>query len=90
MLSREFYHAVDDCVRERVRQENLKTAGRFDYTPNEVSPEAGYLMLVEEVGEVARELQGGWDSAKTLDALEKELIQVAAIALAIVEGLNGE
>lgn len=71
---------------ERVRQAALRAAGKFPYTPDcpEVPPLLNLAMLIEEVGEVARELQAGSVSA---DRLREELIQVAAIAVAWVEGL---
>lgn len=78
--------AAVDVLKERARQENLKTAGRFKWTAaDEDCPEHVRLgMLVEEVGEVARAVQGGHDAGD----LRTELTQVAAIAVAWLEGLD--
>jgi hypothetical protein len=46
-------------------------------------------ILVEEVGEVAHELTYDRDPAGRKDRLEKELIQVAAMAATWIEQLNG-
>ena len=45
-------------------------------------------ILVEEVGEVAHWLT--YDTDKTIDDLRKELIQVAAMAIAWVESIDEE
>lgn len=67
---------------ERVRQEALKLAGRFYRTCADTMSNGERLaVLAEEVGEVARAMQGDGD-------LEEELIQVAAVAVAWVEGLR--
>ena len=83
---------------ERLRQEQLKAEGRFKHTC--ADPEMNHVeclaVLVEEVGEVARaalEL-GGLVSDKHRDKVEceldlyKELIQVAAVAVAWAERLS--
>lgn len=80
-----------DIRKERERQFRLKAQGRFTHTPDEVSLLRSYLMLAEELGEVAEAIQGyyGYIEDKfILDDIRKELIQVAAIALAIVEGID--
>jgi hypothetical protein len=46
-------------------------------------------ILVEEVGEVAHELTYDQDAPGGKDRLEKELIQVAAMAATWIEQLNG-
>jgi hypothetical protein len=76
---------------ERGRQDTLKARGRFDHTPDEVPLFVSYGMLSEEIGEVARCIlaMDGYVSEKlTVDDCRKELIQVAAIALAMVEGIQ--
>jgi hypothetical protein len=76
---------------ERARQDDLKAEGRFDHTPNEVPLFVSYGMVSEEVGEVARCIlaMDGYVSEKlTVDDARKELIQVAAIAVAMIEGID--
>lgn len=76
---------------ERYRQVRLKEQGRFTHTPDEVSLERGYLMLAEEFGEVSTAIQsvnGSVQEELTLKDVRKELIQVAAIAVAMVEGID--
>lgn len=67
---------------ERERQDELKAEGRFDHTcaDPELSDFERLAILVEEIGEVSRALQGDGD-------LEEELIQTAAVALAWLEGI---
>lgn len=78
------FDAIHD---ERIRQERLRAEGRFRYTPD--SPDAHpfhkLAMLIEEVGEVAEALQQLPEPDH--DAVKKELIQVAAIATAWLEGI---
>lgn len=82
-----------EITRERERQEELKTAGRFQFT----CADAGLTLaeklacLMEELGEVAQEVltQEGRrlarDTTGTPEGLRKELVQVAAVALAWLE-----
>src|SRR4051794_31281512 len=75
---------------ERVRQETLKEEGRFKYTPDEVPLVRSHAMLSEECGEVARcalAVSGYVQEDSTLDDCFKELIQVAAVATAMAEGI---
>lgn len=75
---------------ERRRQEQLKSEGRFEFTCADggLSNAEKLTILVEEVGETAREVltQSGRrlarDTVGTTDALYGELLQVAAIAVA--------
>lgn len=80
---------LNDVAGERARQLKLKTQGRFKYTPSEVADFEALAMLSEEVGEVARNClrRGGFviDGNPSNAALYKELIQVAAVALAWAE-----
>ena len=77
---------ADAAVAEVMRQDALARRGRFGGThvlpsgPNE----ARLAVLLEEVGEVAHELNEGWasDAGLDRDALIKELVQVAACAIA--------
>jgi NTP pyrophosphatase (non-canonical NTP hydrolase) len=78
---------------ERARQERLKKEGRFKYTPNEVPLVRSYAMLAEEMGEVARgilAISGYVQEELTIDDVRTELIQVMAIAAAMVEGIETE
>jgi NTP pyrophosphatase (non-canonical NTP hydrolase) len=84
--------AQADVLREGERQEALKREGRFAHTPKDtdVSLVLRLAMLVEEVGEVSREVlaladivQEEPNSAK----LYKELIQCSSIALGIAESI---
>lgn len=75
-----------DIGDERERQEELKAAGRFPHTCADDVPDSDKLViLVEEVGEVARAIQSR-DRAN----LREELVQVAAVACAWVEALDKE
>lgn len=85
--------AVMAVLKERERHDELKEAGRFPYTvADPVTNERRYLILAEELGEVAREVQGLLGVAPDSDGsgLRNELIQVAAIAIGWVEGLDND
>jgi NTP pyrophosphatase (non-canonical NTP hydrolase) len=92
---------LEDVGVERARQEQRKAEGRFTHTCANPSPGAmtnaeKLTVLVEEVGEVAREVltQDGRrlarDTIGTREALRMELVQVAAVAVAWVEALDAE
>lgn len=80
---------------ERRRQDILKSQGRFEHTA--ADPEVNHYqrlaMITEEVGEVAKEVLGQEEGKLAHDndcdvvSLRKELIQVAAIAVAWLEGI---
>jgi NTP pyrophosphatase (non-canonical NTP hydrolase) len=77
--------------KERQRQEALKKEGRFSFTPDEVPLSRSYEMLMEEVGEVARcilSIDGYVPEVFTVHDCRSELIQVAAIAVAMVEWIE--
>lgn len=82
-------------MNERERQETLKEAGRFEFTcaDNGLTNAEKLACLGEEFGEVAKEVltQEGRrlarDTVGTPEALRKELIQVAAVAVAWIEAL---
>ena len=84
--------ALSDVNRERERQEELRRAGKFQWTcaAPEPTPEAKYAVLGEEVGEVARHVTEALIDPKRLNPAElrKELIQVAAVAVAWAESLQ--
>jgi NTP pyrophosphatase (non-canonical NTP hydrolase) len=75
---------------ERARQDMLKAEGRFEFTCADPESSDWYALavLTEEVGEAARAVLG--KHGKVLDGgdLRKELIQVAAVAVAWIEGLD--
>ncbi len=80
--------------KERKRQLLLKAQGRFDYTPSDDGIGDSYrlAMLLEEVGEVSREvlaLSGMVQEQPDEKKLYKELTQVAAIAVAWLERADG-
>lgn len=60
------------------------------------SPAGWMAVLMEEVGEAAREVAQGWiepvsldgHSRRTAERLRQELIQVAAVAVAAIESLD--
>lgn len=76
---------------ERLRQERLKAAGRFKFTPADLglSDPERLAVLAEEFGEVAREVAERV-AGKTTDfaKLRAELVQVAAVAVAWVEFID--
>lgn len=55
------------------------------------SPPVWLAILTEEVGEVAKEIADAWAGADILDAeaYRDELIQVAAVAVAAIESIDG-
>lgn len=80
---------------ERTRQEYLKKTGRFDFSCSDPGiTNAGRLaVLVEEVGEVAHEVNEGIGHAHNsryvdLVKLRKELIQAATVAVAWIEAID--
>lgn len=84
---------LDYIVFERGRQQALKMAGRFRYTcaDPEMSNAEKLTVLVEEMGEVARAILEDGDLANDKHGAElrKELVQVAAVATAWLEGMEG-
>jgi hypothetical protein len=78
---------MEDILDERGRQEALVRDGELPFTCADPKvPELRKLpVLMEEVGEVAAELQG---DATERERLYNELIQVAAVAVAWAESLK--
>lgn len=76
---------------ERERQEVLKRSGRFKHTCADtgLTDAQKLCILTEELGEVARAVQEAADTAgdKHGKDLMEELVQVAAVAVAWVEGV---
>src|SRR3972149_11715256 len=88
---------LGDVARERLRQEEMKLAGRFMFTCAEegLTNAEKLAVLVEEVGEVARDVLNQEDRhlcthdvVSTPEKLREELIQVAAVAVAGAEALT--
>jgi len=78
---------LDEILIERNRQDQLKAEGRFEYTCADLAmshPQHCLTILAEEFGEVARAI------CESRENLREELIQVAAVCLAWVEGLEKE
>lgn len=86
---------LEQIRKERLRQEQLKAAGKFKHTAADVEcPDLDRLAaLMEEVGEAAtasmeeRRTATPREAGKPSD-LRKELIQVAAVACAWVESID--
>ena len=81
-------------ARERLRQEELKKEGRFRYTcaDMEMTHADKATVLVEEVGEVCGaviQLAGIGTDRPNAD-LRKELLHVAAVAVAWIESIDKE
>ena len=70
---------------ERARQEKLYATGELDWIASrpECPNDLRLAALVEEIGEVARAYQNGAEGKD----LQTELVQVAAVALAWLEGI---
>jgi NTP pyrophosphatase (non-canonical NTP hydrolase) len=90
--------ALIAIANERRDQDRRKAEGCFEFTcaDSALTNAEKLTILVEEVGEVAREVltQDGRrlarDTEGTVRALHKEVIQVAAVATAWVEALSYE
>jgi hypothetical protein len=77
-----------DLQNELDRQRKLKAAGKFEYTAEDFM-QVGHstdmlAVLTEEVGEVARAIN---DNAPCVE-LREELLQVAAVAISAIIGLD--
>ena len=86
------YEAIDD---ERARQERLKAEGKFTFTcaDPQMTDGARIAVLGEEFGEVCRAaLERGVDGEQSYDKhgkdLRKELIQLCAVGVAMIEALD--
>ena len=88
--------AMGAIAGERMRQERLKSVGRFEHTLDEsgLTPFEKLATIVEEVGEVAQECLAlsklTHDTEGSTANLKKELTQIAALACAWVEGIIAE
>jgi NTP pyrophosphatase (non-canonical NTP hydrolase) len=89
------HRVLADIATERVRQDQLKAEGRFDYTLSDdpgLAPTEKLATLIEELGEVAREVQNlagtVYDGDEgSVPKLYKELGQLAALTAAWMESI---
>jgi hypothetical protein len=88
---------LERITTERQRQEELRDAGRFEHTCGDVPGLANtekLAVLVEEVGEVAREVLTAaelvYDGQPNRRKLAEELTQISAISAAWLEALIKE
>lgn len=96
-LSAPYYPTARDRVvaaiaSERIRQEQLREAGRFTHTAHTdgISDTTRLAILMEEVGELAGEVLGSEGVAFDRgagDNLRKELLHVATVSVAWLERL---
>lgn len=75
---------------ERMRQDILKAEGRFRYVLSDPEPSNEFRLacVMEEVGEVAKEvlsITGTVETPGDIGKLRKELIQTAALCVAWLE-----
>lgn len=80
----------EEITLERARQNQLKAEGRFEFTCADPESNDFYALavLTEELGEVARAAMGAKGFVMDGGDLRKELIQVAAVAVAWLEMLD--
>ena len=91
-MDRRGMYIYEEILDERGRQERLRAEGKFTHTAASPDLPDGYRLtaLVEEVGEAAEavlERNGFIGKPKGTD-LRKELVQVAAVAVAWIEALD--
>lgn len=83
---------LNEVFDERVRQERLRHEGKFAYTcaSPEMTHAERFAVLGEEVGEAGHEVNEGVGPGRSIDLkkLRKELIEVAAVAVAWVEAID--
>ena len=80
--------AICAIIDERLRQEALKAAGKFEYTcADDVFDTYKAVILGEEYGEVCRAICERHKDSWKKDNLRDELTQVAAVCLAWLESL---
>lgn len=80
-----------DVLEERDRQEEMREAGRFKQTCADpaMDPYVAVAVLGEEFGEVARAVLSAEGNANDGGGdLRSELVQVAAVAVAWIEGID--
>jgi hypothetical protein len=80
---------ICSVITERLRQCQLKESGKFLLSCADPQPNSRRLaILAEEFGEVAREVSEENDGRGDVTRLRMELVQVAAVCLAWIEGLE--
>jgi NTP pyrophosphatase (non-canonical NTP hydrolase) len=85
---------IEEKIRSKIRSginsdiqhERMSQIKRFGY--QNYKPEVYFTILSEEVGEVAKEIIEMTFQAKEHHDYRKELVQVAAVALAMIEELD--
>jgi len=105
MSNKTHHDILDLIVNERIRQEELRIKGKFHWTcaelrhvvkkhcdPDALVDAARLAVLAEEFGEVSRHITESLIDYKRYQPqeLKKELIQVAAVALAWCEAIESE
>jgi len=84
--------ALADVWEERANQERLRSEGRFTHTcaDDGISDFERYAILAEEMGEVARACLENAELSNDVHGanLRKELVQVAAVAVAFIENID--
>ena len=80
---------INDCINERIRQDKKFGANRRHH------PAEWLMILGEEVGEVNQEginytftFNDSKETARVLENMRSELIQVAAVAMAFIQDLD--
>lgn len=98
-MSRSLQQAIaEDLIeREHYRQRDLKKAGKFPWTLDDVKHKGRVIsdakkltVLAEEFGEVSREVCEGAtkDEPANRERLQAELVQLAACCLAWIEAIR--
>ena len=96
-----FMDVMARVAKERIRQQELFLAGKFTFTcaSKTADDNRKLRVLAEEVGEVAEAIDkleaaesrgGGAASALRREELHTELVQVAAVAVAWLESMEGQ
>ena len=78
----------DEIIQKIIIERKVQDARFGAATERGYTPDRWLTILIEEVGEVAIEIQMAsmrLDRATATEALAKELIQVAAVAVAMIE-----
>lgn len=88
----DYTRAIGRVLDEQDYQVNAQRQGRFTYTPKDCPDDKLILaMVLEELGEVSRLVQAKEKTVQekfNQDDLEKEIMQVAALSVSWMEGLE--
>ncbi len=105
LIPENFVRVFCNVLGERVRQEELLKAGKFNWScanvhykrplsgeMSTIAPESKLAVLAEEIGEVSRIVCDSLPDEGVLDRkkLREELVQVAAVCVAWCEALDAE